>query len=130
MISKYCLSVIKPFTGTIIYILYAYYWEKYQADFYNREIQALQIKTDIIFAVLAAVLFINFEGERIFYQYRISIRECLFLARIFIQECEEEYKQKLLVLFFFLMPVWVTIFSVIGGVLFKLVFGIEKWAGE
>ena len=57
--------LIQPFIGTILYIIYAYRWETWQAVEYERKVQTGQLATDIIFSVIGGIIWVWFFWESI-----------------------------------------------------------------
>ena len=112
----------QPFIGAILYIVYASDWEKYQAEYYQRNVQTGQLTVDIIFSIIGVIIWtIIFNSNMISGKYTLSPKECINDLKNDIC-CIEENKnlspkqkkifEKLIICMVLLIPIWIA-FSVI-----------------
>lgn len=116
---------VQPFLGAILYITYSYNWERYQAKYYERNIQTVQLLIDIIFSIIGSIIWmIIFRTDMISDHnfYTFSPKEFIMELRSAIELIQKSPKlsqrQKktalyIVIIVILLIPIWVAISTVV-----------------
>lgn len=106
------LVVLQPYLGAVLYVIYSYKWEVYQAQYYNREFQTVQFFVDIIFAVVGIVLWLKFFRNILPKNYILKPSESRYFIAEILEYIEIEFPasrilQMLSILAILLIPIWI-----------------------
>lgn len=122
LIIAYAFRLFQPFIGTLLYIRFSYDWENYQAQYYKRAIQTVQLRTDVICSVIGGILWIIIYYSKMIDNHYIyspgdAVREVKnLLWTIEDEELPEkitEVLQKIVLIIASLIPIWIIIFGII-----------------
>lgn len=130
-------GIFKPIIGAGMYIIYACFWEIYQAEIQGRGIQTDQVTIDVLFSVLTAIFLIIFyrrEITRIYiknkkviiekFQYNLICLEAILeygelkgvneqnynIKREYHQNSKlTDFMMRMILIFVALIPIWVSL---------------------
>lgn len=135
--------LLHPISGTMLYIIKAYDWELYQANLFERTIQTDQLAVDIIFAVLAYILWIVYFKSFAQKPYALSVGDAILLIKAILEKIElmvifenndklddkvNYFIQKLFLIIAIITPIWLT--AIIVWYCWFIIFLPAWWYSE
>ncbi len=107
------LVALQPYLGAVLYVIYSYKWEVYQAQYYNREFQTVQFFVDMIFAIVGIVIWLRFFRNILPKTYILKPSESRYFVTKALEYIEIEFPtvskilQMLFILVILLIPIWI-----------------------
>lgn len=118
------LIALQPFT-VVFYIIYAYNWENYQAEYYNRQFQTGQFVIDIVFSVIGAIIWVKHFKGILPKTYSLKPSDVVYFGNIIFCYIEDEFSkkisriiEKILIVIVLLIPIIIILLLI---VFFKLI---------